>query len=163
MPVNSTQVRSPFQFSERFDIQVYSLLDKEATSSSPSHRLAPPRQQSSQPPSLPAVSNPYGSDLHTAYKIESSEADDGSDEELDLAGEFSHCDDDSEKLLQDSRNVNSDVEVNAQFARSSKPSWLSVEYSIHAMNGIFFTFTRNRLLCLPLRQASQTFWVFVSG
>jgi hypothetical protein len=111
--------------SKRSDIQVFSLLDKEATSSS--WRLAPPLvQQSSQPPSLPAVSNPYGSDLHTAYEIESSEADDGSDEELDLAGEFSRCDD--EELLQDVRNVNPDVEVNAQFARSSKPSWLSVEY-----------------------------------
>lgn len=82
-------------------------------------------------PSLPDVPNPYGSDLRTAYEIESSEADNNNEEDSDLAGEFSRCDD--EELLRNG-NVPPDVEVNAtrlgnsQFARSSKPSWLSIEY-----------------------------------
>ena len=72
--------------------------------------------------------NPYGSDLRTAYEIESSETDNDNDEDSDLAGEFSRCGD--EELLLHG-NVNPDVGVNArnsQIARSSKPSWLSLEY-----------------------------------
>lgn len=99
----------------RLTFGVYSLLDKDSEEwvDCPTSL-----QQSSQLPPLPAVLNSYGLDICTAYEIESSEAENDNNEDSNLAGEFSCCDDEPFQHA----NVNSDNTRNSQIAHSSKPS-----------------------------------------